>query len=245
MAMIEITGGDLRQCILCAEDINKLENKIDTICDFCNERAYSTHQCNTGHYICDTCYNMSAYEYVKKLCTKYQGFDPIELAVQIMNSPAIKMHGPEHHYIVPAVLLTCAHNAQHLKEDLKSMLETAERRAQLETPNNCSYKNGECGAAMGAGVFLSIYLGHNLADEDEWSPVNEITAVCLKKIADSEGPRCCKRDTYLSLQAATEFLKEKFAIDMPVNQAKCTFSLRNRTCGHEDCSFYNISYSLV
>ncbi|MFW5702248.1 MAG: DUF5714 domain-containing protein, partial [Bacteroidota bacterium] len=90
-----------------------------------------------------------------------------------------------------------------------------------------------------------IFLDRKPEHEDQWSPQKEIIAVSLKTVAESPGPRCCKRDTYLAIQTAVGYLSSKFGIDLPYSEAKCTFSMRNAACGHEECEFYNISYSLV
>lgn len=163
-----------------------------------------------------------------------------------MNSPQVRMHGPEHHFIVPAVLITCVNNlAGRSLEELQKKLDIAEIRSISETPDHCQYALGSCGAAMGTGVFLSIYTNRTPETEDEWSLMNSIIAKCQKNIADAGGPRCCKRDTYISLETAVDFLKERFSIELEKSQGKCTFSLRNPTCKHEDCTFYNLSNSLV
>ncbi len=186
-----------------------------------------------------------AISFVKEKCIEYQGKDPIELAVDIMNDDIIRMHGPEHHFIVPAVLITCVRNHSNVKYDLKEKLDIAQKRAELETPRVCTFKEGSCGAAQGTGVFMSMYLGRDEMDEDAWSPSNKIITESLKKIDESRGPRCCKRDTYIALETAADFLKKKFSVNLPVSQGKCTFSLRNDGCGHEECEYYNLSNSLV
>jgi hypothetical protein len=217
---------------------------IVALCDFCGKESSISHECISHHYICDDCMALSAVEYIKIKCLEYKGVNPIELAVSIMNLPLIKMHGPEHHFIVPAVLLTCVHNKLGQSDDLRSKLELAELRATCETPDACVFATGSCGAADGAGVFLSMHTGRPVESEDEWSLTNALTASCLKKIAESGGPRCCKRDTYLSLEAAIDFLKERFGLELPKSEAKCTFSLRNRSCKREDCNFYNLGFSI-
>ncbi len=232
-------------CILCGEETHRLSEMHDRRCDFCGQIKSIPVECENFHCICSDCLAMTPNQYVKSMCMKYKGINPIELAVEIMNSPLIRMHGAEHHFIVPAVLTTCVHNLNVLEGSLADKLEKIERRAERETPRVCSYELNTCGAAIGTGVFISTYLNHELQDEDEWSLSNQIVAESIKRVAESGGPRCCKRDTYLSIEAAVAFLNDKFAIDLPLSDAKCTFSLRNRTCRHEECQFYNLSNSLV
>lgn len=236
---------EINTCIMCGEELHSPDKVRDVRCDFCGEVKSVFTECTNTHCLCKDCMALTPVEFVKSMCLKYKGIDPIELAVDIMNSPVIKMHGAEHHFIVPAVLLTCLHNLQQSTESLADKIAIVERRAALETPDKCSYNLATCGAAIGTGVFLSVYLHRELADEDEWSMSNVIVAESLKKVAESGGPRCCKRDTYLSLSTAANFIRERFALELPLSQAKCTFSLRNKTCKHEECEFYNLSNSLV
>jgi hypothetical protein len=232
-------------CILCGDDLNLLENKINNRCDFCGKTTEVTHQCNSYHYICDECLNVGPFEFVKQKCKEYQGIDPIELAVSIMNSPTVRMHGPEHHFIVPAVLLTCVYNLQGKQALLNDKLEIAYKREVNESPQFCEYNSGYCGAAIGSGIFLSIFTDEVIDQHTEWSLTNTQIAESLTRVAKSGGPRCCKRDTYISIQSAIDFLRDKYAIDLPKSEAKCTFSMRNRSCKREDCEYFNISFDMV
>jgi hypothetical protein len=36
------------------------------------------------------------------------------MALNLMKNPQIKMHGPEHHFLVPAVLLAAYYNTQKI-----------------------------------------------------------------------------------------------------------------------------------
>ncbi len=232
-------------CILCGDELFTLPKEIEVRCDFCGKIGFASHQCGNSHYICNECFSMSPVEYVKIACLKYKGIDPNALAVEIMNTPTIRMHGPEHHFILPAVLLTCIYNLKGKADELKEKLDSLEIRTNSETPDHCEYNIGNCGAAIGSGVFLSVFLDRKIEDEDEWSLSNQLVSESIKRIAELGGPRCCKRDTYISIQTAIEFLKNKFSIELPLSDAKCTFSLRNKSCKHEDCIFYNISFSMV
>jgi hypothetical protein len=232
-------------CILCGDKVSTLKEPIETHCDFCGKTKLTSHECESSHFLCDDCYNIPVTEYIKSTCLNYKGTDPIALAVEIMNSPVIKMHGSEHHFIVPAVLLTCINNTKENPENLKSKLDVAEERAAAETPDKCTHSLGTCGAAIGTGVFLSMFLNRDHIHDDAWSLSNHIIADSLKKIAEHGGPRCCKRDTYFSLLTAIDYLNDHFAYSFNKSEAKCTFSLRNKSCGLEECIFYNMSNSLV
>ncbi len=236
---------EAKTCILCGEHLHYVEDGVSERCDYCGKETNDYYECHNSHIICSDCVSMPVSEYIKSVCMNWEGNDPIELAVEIMNSPLVRMHGAEHHFIVPAVMLTCVHNHLNMPAGLRQQLEIAEKRAIEETPNFCDFKSGNCGAAVGTGVFLSMHLGRDRKDEDEWSMYNDIVSDSLRYIREHGGPRCCKRDTYLSIQAAIDFLRNRFAIELPYSEAKCTFSLRNRTCGREECNYYNISYSLV
>lgn len=246
MTKIELyNSSELKACYVCGDELHKLSDAKEIHCDYCGKLKNIINHCNDGHYICNDCIETPITEHIKQQCLAYAGHDPIELAVKIMNSPIIKMHGPEHHFIVPAVLLTCLANKDGKTEQLPEKLAIAERRAKEETPNVCNYSIGTCGAAIGTGVFLSIFMDREHQHDDAWSITNLIVADSLKLVAESDGPRCCKRDTYISLESAIYFLKDRFAVDLPISAAKCTFSMRNRTCGHEECAYYNIGLSLV
>jgi hypothetical protein len=242
---MKINPDELTTCILCGDELVKLEESISRNCDFCGKYSNINNRCYCDHYICDDCLNISIFEFIRKKCLNYYETDPIGLAVEIMNSPVIMIHGAEHHFIIPAVLLTCVANALDARENLPEQLEITKERILNEVPIVCNFDLGLCGAAMGTGIFLSIYNNQSAATEDEWSLSNDIVASSLKKISDNISHRCCKRDTYLSLQAAAEYLKEKYAIELTLSEARCTFSLRNMTCRREECNYYNMSFSLV
>jgi hypothetical protein len=232
-------------CILCGDDLNHLEPNITERCDFCGKTTIVDYQCNSYHYICHDCYSGGPFEYITKRCLEYKGIDPIDLAVSIMNTPTIRMHGPEHHYIVPATLLTCVYNLQGKQNLLESKLKIALQREISESPQFCEYNKGFCGAAIGSGIFYSLFSDENTEIENAWSLTNTQIAESLKRVEKSGGPRCCKRDTYISILSAIDFLKDKFAIELPRSEAKCTFSMRNKSCKREDCEYFNISFDMV
>ena len=107
------------------------------------------------------------------------------------------MHGPEHHVIVPCVLLTAYRNNGGGIE-LEKALREAVRRASQVPGGACGYW-GVCGAAAGAGIYLSILLGSNPVHKDAWPIPQRLVSDCLRAIADVGGPRCCKRTGRLAI----------------------------------------------
>jgi len=55
---------------------------------------------------------LAANDLIEQYCLHTGQTDPLEIAVTLMKNPALKMHGPEHHLLVPAVLLAAFYN-QH------------------------------------------------------------------------------------------------------------------------------------
>ena len=164
---------------------------------------------------------------------------PIELSVSIMKEESLPMHCPYHHYLVPAVLLTSAHmSCGSSREKLESHLEKAEERAG-EIPGGICGKYGCCGAAVGAGIFISVFLKTTPLSKEGWAACNDMTARCLSAIAQVEGPRCCKRVTFLALAAAVTAAKDLLDVKMPEEgDITCTFFNNNKECRREACPFY-------
>lgn len=155
-----------------------------------------------------------------------------------MKNPQLKMHGPEHHFLVPAVLFTSYQNQLKNQSDRKSKLETIRKRAELLKGGFCG-THGSCGSAIGAGIFCSVITDTTPLSSETWGLSNKITARCLDNIADHGGPRCCKRDTFLSILGSADFLQERMNIHLNINRSvECDFSDMNKECRREECDFY-------
>ena len=69
---------------------------------------------------------------------------------------------------------------------------------------------GACGAGISAGMFVSILSGATPLTEESWGLSNQMTSKALEAISRTDGPRCCKRDSYLAILAAVDFVKNAF-----------------------------------
>ena len=205
-------------------------------CYFCKGTFQSNVNCINDHFVCDNCHAQSGIELIETYCNHSDSVNPIEMATAIMHSEKIKMHGPEHHFLVPAVLITAYCNILN-DPSKQSKIEIARKRAEKVLGGFCG-THGNCGAGVGTGIFISIITNSTPLAKDEWRLSNLMTGTCLVSIANHGGPRCCKRDTYLALNEAIKFLDEKFQITMESPGIHCEFSEYNKECLMADCLYF-------
>ena len=139
--------------------------------------------------------------------------------------------------LVPAVLLAAYHQTEP-DGNLDVQLKQARKRAEGVRGGSCGFC-GNCGAAVGTGIFISLVTGSTPLSKKGWQLSNRMTAESLLAIAEYDGPRCCKRDTFLSLQSAQAYLKDQFDIALEMPEAiHCEFSPLNKECLKTECQFY-------
>ena len=64
----------------------------------------------------------------------------------------------------------------------------------------------------GTGIFVSLVTNSTPLSVGEWRLSNLMTAKSLLTIANHSGLRCCKRNTYLAIKEAVNFVKLNFDI---------------------------------
>jgi hypothetical protein len=159
--------------------------------------------------------------------------------MQLMLNPAVKMHGPEHHFLVPAVIISAYCSSIGKVEGKSEMILQARKRSADVKGGFCGF-HGTCGAAMGAGIACSLITGATPLSHDEWRLSNLMTATCLTAIANAGGPRCCKRDVFLAIQNAVEFLNRNLTAKISVSDDPvCVFNHLNRECINSACRYYS------
>src|SRR5690554_5018047 len=97
-------------CMVCGSELKYFEDFKKVQCRYCHGNFKSNVICKSGHYICDSCHSMDANQVIENYCKSTDKTDPMEMAIELMRMPAINMHGPEHHFLVPAVLITSYYN---------------------------------------------------------------------------------------------------------------------------------------
>ncbi len=230
--------GQSENCMICGEPLVYLEEANMQTCWICHREKLSNAACTAGHFVCDDCHAAGSDEILRFLLHSEER-DPIALYLQVVSLPQIHLHGPEHHSIVPCVLLTAFHRCGGLLSLEKSLLEAWNRGKQI--PGGACGFLGVCGAAAGAGIFASIVTGDTPLNAGAWPVAQELTARCLLRLAEVGGPRCCKRTNRLAIETAVEFAKVHWGVEMMLSSPRCTYSKRNQECIGTECPFFGIA----
>jgi hypothetical protein len=221
-------------CLICHAPLEYLEAAEPMECAVCRRKVKSRTRCVNGHFVCDSCH-AAGLDVVIGLCLAETSRDPIAIVRKLMDLPFCHMHGPEHHVLVGAALLTAYKNAGGALELAPALREMTER-GQGVPGGACGYW-GACGAGISAGIFLSLVSRSTPLTERPFALSNLMTAKALSAIGAVGGPRCCKRDSFLAILAAADFVKEQLGVELEKPEVVCTYAARNRQCIGRRCPF--------
>lgn len=164
--------------------------------------------------------------------------DPIKILEHLMAMPFCHTHVPEHHVLVGAALLSAYRNAGG-DIDLESALREMMSRGRSVPGGACGYW-GACGAGISSGMFVSVISRSTPLTEEPFALSHKMTARSLGDIGEVGGPRCCKRDSYLAVLAAIDFVQANFGIAMNRSPVISRHASMNSQCIGMRCPF---SYS--
>lgn len=222
------------ECLICKAPLEYLTEEVEMECCICHKKEMSRTRCVNGHYICNECHTHGMADIVG-YCLGESSKNPIEIIQHMMTMPFCHMHGPEHHVMVGSALLTAYRNAGG-EIDLPSALMEMQKRGKNVPGGACGFW-GACGAGISTGMFISIVTSATPLTSRPWGLSNQMTASSLNAIGSIGGPRCCKRDSYLAILAAIDFVKENLGVEMARPQVKCIHSGKNNQCIGERCPF--------
>ena len=95
------------ECLICGAPLEYLETDVQMQCEICRKKELAKTRCVNGHYVCSDCH-MQGLDSIVELCLRETACDPIAIVERMMALPSCHMHGPEHHVMVGAALLTWA-----------------------------------------------------------------------------------------------------------------------------------------
>ena len=223
------------ECLICKAPLEYLTQDEMMECAICGKTEPSKTRCVNGHYVCSECHTQGM-DSILGLCLSETSKEPMVILEQMMAMPFCHMHGPEHHVMVGAALLTAYKNAGG-ELDLPKALQEMYRRGKAVPGGACGFW-GACGAGVSAGQFMAISTDSTPLAAEPWGLSNQMTAKALDSIGKNGGPRCCKRDSYLSILAAIDFVAEHLGVHMEKTNPVCTRSRHNNQCIGKQCPFF-------
>ena len=245
-------------CLICGRPVVYSEKARRMECVMCRRQFESHAGCEDGHYVCDECHGAKGIQIILEECKSCTSKNPVEIMQRLMEDPYIYMHGPEHHVMVGAALLTAYYNSGGFaaegaagtrtnadQSDMRSQRETFENALEEMKSRGGEYPGGSCGlwgccgAAVSAGMFMSIVTKATPLTGKSWGLSNRMTAEALRAIGELGGPRCCKRNSFTAAAAAVKFTEENLGVRMErKEEIRCEFSGENRECLRRRCPYY-------
>ena len=223
------------ECLICKAPLEYLENNVLMECAICHKKESSKTRCVHGHYVCNECHT-AGMDTIIGLCLSEKSMNPIAVIQKMMALPFCHMHGPEHHVMVGAAILTAFKNAGG-EIDLPKALTEMMSRGKSVPGGACGFW-GACGAGISSGIAVSILSGSTPLAKEPFALSHKMTAKSLAAIGEVGGPRCCKRDSYLSILCAIDFVKAHFGVGMEKPEVVCMHSGQNNQCIGKRCPFF-------
>ena len=157
------------ECLICKAPLEYLVRDEDMECAICHKKESSKTRCVNGHYVCNDCHTQGM-DTIFGLCLAETSADPAAILRRMMDLSFCHMHGPEHHVMVGAALLTAYKNAGG-KLDLESALREMYSRGKAVPGGACGFW-GACGAGISAGQFLAIATASTPLAREPWGSVS-------------------------------------------------------------------------
>jgi hypothetical protein len=103
---------------------------------------------------------------------------------------------------------------------------------------------GACGAGISTGIFVSLVTGASPLATEAWGLSNLMTSKALGAIGEIGGPRCCKRDSYLAILSAVDFVRDHFGVEMETHEVICSRCGENNQCIAKRCPFHPVNHRM-
>lgn len=167
------------------------------------------------------------------------------IADHLLKHPGVNMYGPEHHILVPLVLLTMIKNLGLKNQNGKSVeIEDFQKALQRSSkiPGGWCGFYGSCGAGIGAGVAISIFTEANPSKAKERTNADIVVAQSLNRIAD-DLEHCCKRSLKIAIEEGIRMISQITNQKISFKPSNCAFRILNNRCEGTRCPFFNMENS--
>ncbi len=228
-------GGDRHavDCMCCGAELEVLSSPRPVPCVYCGRSTTTAVLCRRGHFVCDACHTRDGLATIRHICAATDETDMLALMRTIRQHPALPLHGPEHHALVPAVILTTYRNRGGALP--AAAIDTGIERGAQVAGGACAFW-GACGAATGVGVGFGVILDANPLEATARQTVMRVTQQVLAALAALRVARCCQRDSWIALREAARLSRELLPVSLLAEaRLVCRQRKRNRECAQADC----------
>lgn len=226
------SGDQAQGCVVCGKTLTYSDKVSTEKCFICGE-TFETYITCKDHYVCDGCHSADILTIAERYLAASSEIDPVKLAKKIFDLPGLKMHGPEYHSIVPAILIAAYQNLIGTRNPAK--IAEAIKRGRDIKGGSCGYIGG-CGAAIGTGIAASIIEKATPMSTIERSKAMKASGKALIAVSKHGGPRCCKRDAMTSIES---FIKNSGYFDgIGDTKYTCRQFRLNKDCIGSKCPYY-------
>ncbi len=226
-------------CMVCGSYLVYENFETHRRCHYCGEVFSTLAACSSGHFVCDSCHAKDALDVIRHICLTTDETDLLKLFEQIRRHPAVPMHGPEYHAMIPGIILACYRNSGG--KITKDTILDGISRGSTVAGGFCGFM-GICGAAVGLGAAFSLILEANPLKGKERQWVQTAVQKTLKDIGDLNAARCCQRDGSIALKKAAELSEELLGIPLKAEyQLVCRQRHMNRECPGSLCPLFGKS----
>ncbi len=223
-------------CLICGSPLVYLAALEDKACARCGSVKPANAVCEEGHFVCDVCHVRDPKELIRTICTNTRETDMIRLLQKVRSDSRFPIHGPEHHALVPAVILATYRNLGG--EITESDILTGIERGLSIPGGSCGFM-GICGAAVGVGIAFSIILGANPLTPRPRQAVQRVLSEIIGVLAGQEAARCCRRECFLCLREAARLSEDFLPVSLRADEVSpCEQYRANAECSREGCPLF-------
>lgn len=223
-------------CLVCKSPLRYLTKAEEMCCHYCGIHVLSNARCEKKHFVCDNCHQQDGLDVIRQICSESDESDMIALLQKIRQHHAINMHGPEHHAMVPGIILATykARGGNISNVDIQAGISRGSK-----VPGGVCGFWGSCGAAVGAGIAFSVIFEATPLTPKKRQKVQSACSRILGKIASLIGARCCQRETVLALKEVAKLSRDILPVSLKADEElACRQYAQNRECIRKQCPLW-------
>jgi Family of unknown function (DUF5714) len=220
-------------CMVCGDPLVCLDSESWLACHYCGRVMAASACCEKNHHVCDHCYKDYSSGVIEALCLESTETDMLEMLKRLRRHPIIRVNGTEHHSLVPGIIIAAyRNNGGSVDSDLIS---TAVQRGSSIMGGSCAY-TGICGSASGVGIAFSLLLQADPYKAKERQTIQLLMRQVMGAVSNYQAPRCCQRESWLSLKKAAELSLEYLPIELTADAViGCQQLHLNEECIGREC----------